>query len=271
MRFYLDVIKDLDLAKNGDLNKSIHYKYFTWSDETIGRFWHINSINPITSSQFYPKIYWLDILSWFAKTTNIQRLRQVVDIGCGSGNMIECLLQIIELEKCIGVDISREAIAYIEQRFEKHNNVEFRHGSIDQLPLENNSIDFITCTEVLEHLFPTAFHQGFTEIDRVLKPEGYFLASLPIQERLSLVVCPNCQTLYTPYQHMIFEITEKDIIVELEKNNMKLVAFYYPVNRSQPANPVKKLLKNFIITASSKLSYRLFPKAGVNGFLAKKC
>lgn len=184
--------------------------------------------------------------------------------------MLECLEKVIKPQKCIGVDLSEEALAPVRQRFSAISHFEFKVGSINRLPFEDNCLELITCTEVLEHLFPEVFYAGLKEIARVLRPGGYFLATLPVEEKLNLVVCPNCSSVYAPYQHMIFEISREDISRELALGGMEAIAFYDPIDRTLPANPIKRVLKNLIIKIRPALGSRLFPRAGARGFLAVK-
>ena len=50
-------------------------------------------------------------------------------------------------------------------------------GSAYSLPFQNNSLDLIICSEVLEHLHH--YNDAVKEIHRVLKPGGKFYASVP--------------------------------------------------------------------------------------------
>ena len=135
---------------------------------------------------------------------------------------------------------------------------------------EDSSVDLLTCTEVLEHTFPEVFRQSFSEVKRVLKKDGYFLASVPFDEHIDFVCCPGCGSVFTPYQHMIFEITHGDIQRLLADNGLELIEFYQSLDRSQPRNWLKRELKPFLIKWLPKFSTRIFPKAGVSGFLARK-
>jgi ubiquinone/menaquinone biosynthesis C-methylase UbiE len=156
----------------------------------------------------------------------------------------------------------------VRERFKYNKNIEFQVGSLDHLPFEDSSIDLLICTEVLAHIFPETFVNSFSEVARVLKKGGYYLASVPVEEKINLVCCPECSTVFTPYQAMIFEITQHDISNLLFRNGLKLLERYQSLDRSQPAKPTKRVLKHVFIKYLPGLAKRIFPKAGVSGFLA---
>jgi len=213
-------------------------------------------------------VYWEDLLAWSAQKVTITPLT-IVDVGCGSGNLIECIRSIYRDKSIYGVDLSEQSLESAKERFKKDKNIHFKVGTLDQLPFEDGSIDLIICTEVLEHTFPETFVNSFSEINRVLKNDGYYLASVPFNEKLNLVCCPECGSVFTPYQHMIFEITHDSILELLSRNDLELIEFYQSLDRSQPANPAKRLLKPIAIKWLPGIAKRIFPKDGVSGFLAR--
>ncbi len=97
----------------------------------------------------------------------------VLDLGSGGG--IDCFLaakMVGESGRVIGVDMTPEMIALANRNREKVGaaNVEFRHGQIEALPVEPNSVDVIISNCVI-NLSPDK-DQVFREAFRVLKPGG---------------------------------------------------------------------------------------------------
>ncbi len=262
MRFYRDIIAE---AHKPIKNPETHYH--EWSPQSIKLYWDICTNNPFIQRQFYPIEYWQDLLAWGAQKIPTTPLT-IVDVGCGNGNLIECIAKIYRDAFIYGVDLSEESLKPAKKRFEKYTNIRFKVGSLDQLPFENGSIDMVTCTEVLEHTFPETFNKSFSEIGRVLKKGGYYLASIPFSEEIAFVCCPGCGSVFTPYQHMVFEINHDDISRLLSYNGLGLVDFYQSLDRTQPTNHAKRVLKSIIITWLPSIAKRIFPKAGVSGFLA---
>lgn len=94
------------------------------------------------------------------------------DLGCGTGHMLERLLQ--KAEHVIGVDGSPRMLEMARQRFASSpGKVSLRIGELDHLPLADGEADLVTLSMVLHHLErPEA---ALREISRVLKPGGQLL------------------------------------------------------------------------------------------------
>jgi ubiquinone/menaquinone biosynthesis C-methylase UbiE len=195
----------------------------------------------------------------------------IADIGCGNGNLIDCLRKVYPQSKITGIDISEESLVTARARFENLKNIRFQVGSLVQLPFPDDSLDLVTCTEVLEHSSPENFFGSFSEVRRVLRKGGYYLASIPLGEKASFVCCPECSSVFTPYQHVVFDIEQTEVTELLSKHQFELVAWYQAIDRTVPTNLVKRVGKSFLISQMPKLAERIFPKAGVSGFLARAC
>jgi len=94
----------------------------------------------------------------------------VLDLGSGAG--FDCFLAARKVEKrgkVIGVDFSVDMIekARANGKKYKYDNVEFRQGDIEDLPVEDNSIDIVISNCVI-NLSPDKA-KVFSEIARVLK------------------------------------------------------------------------------------------------------
>lgn len=102
----------------------------------------------------------------------------VIDLGSGAGNDAFIARKITgEKGKVIGVDFTEAMIARARENAEKLglNNVEFRQGDIESMPVTSNKADVIVSNCVL-NLVPNK-HKVFSEIYRVLKPGGHFSIS----------------------------------------------------------------------------------------------
>ena len=93
------------------------------------------------------------------------------DLGCGTGALLPRLAPIVSL--VIGVDASEEMLASAGDRVRSLENVELRHGSLEKLPLDADSLDAAVFMLVLHHLpHPAA---ALAEAARALKPCGRVL------------------------------------------------------------------------------------------------
>lgn len=111
----------------------------------------------------------------FAK---IKKGDTVIDLGSGAGN--DCFIARAETGatgKVIGIDFTPPMIEKARANAEKlaFNNVEFRLGDIEKIPVTTNVADVIVSNCVL-NLVPNK-DAAFKEIYRVLKPGGHFSIS----------------------------------------------------------------------------------------------
>lgn len=111
----------------------------------------------------------------FAK---IQPGQTVIDLGSGAGN--DCFVaraEVGEKGRVIGIDFTPAMIEKARINAEKlgFNNVEFRQGDIEHMPVSANMADVVVSNCVL-NLVPNKAGV-FSEIMRVLKPGGHFSIS----------------------------------------------------------------------------------------------
>jgi arsenite methyltransferase len=102
----------------------------------------------------------------------------VIDLGSGAGN--DCFVAralIGESGKVIGVDMTEAMINKARKNTEKlgFNNVEFRLGDIENIPVSESVADVVISNCVL-NLVPNK-EKAFNEIFRILKPGGHLSVS----------------------------------------------------------------------------------------------
>lgn len=97
----------------------------------------------------------------------------VVDLGCGKGmDVFNTAKKMGKTGLVIGVDMTPEMIATARKIGEKRgfDNVEFRLGEIEHLPIADSSVDLVISNCVI-NLSPDK-EQVYREILRILKPGG---------------------------------------------------------------------------------------------------
>ncbi len=102
----------------------------------------------------------------------------VLDLGSGAGNDAFVARRLVgDSGHVIGVDMTEAMIKRANANNERlgYINIEFRHGEIENLPVESGSIDVVLSNCVL-NLVPSK-ERAFSEIFRVLKPGGHFSVS----------------------------------------------------------------------------------------------
>jgi ubiquinone/menaquinone biosynthesis C-methylase UbiE len=124
--------------------------------------------------------------------------QRVLDLGCGEGRHVINLAAVEQVD-AVGVDLSLDDLATARTRLgefrqmlaDADTTVDIdAHASSGQatlfgvlagdalrLPFADNSFDGVICSEVLEHI--PDYRAALREIQRVLRPGGYFFASVP--------------------------------------------------------------------------------------------
>jgi len=109
----------------------------------------------------------------------------VGDLGCGSGMISAALAPCVS--RVIAVDESGPMLKVAEQRLAPFDNVELRTGTIESLPVEDETLDAAILFLVAHFITDPA--RAMTEIRRVLKPEGRLLVvDLMSHDRIEYVV-----------------------------------------------------------------------------------
>jgi len=150
----------------------------------------------------------------FAK---IQKGNTVIDLGSGAGN--DCFIarqETGEAGKVIGIDFTPAMIEKARANAEKlqFNNVEFRQGDIEHMPVTANTADVIVSNCVL-NLVPNK-DSVFKEIFRVLKPGGHFSISDIV---LDGSLPPKIQTAAEMYAGCVSGAIQKQDYLGLITNN----------------------------------------------------
>ena len=130
----------------------------------------------------------------------IKEGNSVLDLGSGAGN--DCFVAhslVGEAGKVTGLDFTDEMIQKAGRNLKKlgYRNVFFVKGDIEEMPFPNDQFEVVISNCVL-NLVPDK-HRAFSEIYRVLKPEGHFcvsdvvlLGSLPEKLRIDAEMYVGC-------------------------------------------------------------------------------
>jgi ArsR family transcriptional regulator len=98
--------------------------------------------------------------------------RTAVDLGCGTGELMEVVSGISDL--VIGVDSSAKMLDQARTRLKNHNaRLDFRLGEIEHIPLKDSEADLAFINMVLNHIAVPA--NVIRETRRILKPGGLFI------------------------------------------------------------------------------------------------
>ncbi|WP_107667803.1 class I SAM-dependent methyltransferase [Cyanothece sp. BG0011] len=96
----------------------------------------------------------------------------VLDLGCGTGRLLNRLALTFPDLQGIGVDLSPEMLKQARDKNQHHPRLIFTQGNAESLPCAENQFDAVFNTISFLH-YPNP-QQVFKEVSRVLKPEGKF-------------------------------------------------------------------------------------------------
>ena len=166
---------------------------------------------------------------------SLQTGETVVDLGSGGG--FDCFLaakQVGDAGKVIGVDMTPDMLSKARANAEKMQaeNVEFRLGEIEHLPVADNSADIIMSNCVI-NLSPDK-ESVYRDAYRILKPGGRLaisdivaIAPLPeeIQQNLALVsACVGGAATIDDTRDMLAQVGFENIKVTPKDESRKLIS-----------------------------------------------
>lgn len=176
--------------------------------------------------------------------TEIKPGMTVVDLGSGAGfDAFLALNRVGPTGRVIGIDMTDDMLSLARQNAEKRgaNNVEFRKGFIEKLPVDSGTVDYVisNCVINLSADKPAVFR----EIARVLKPGGYFAVSdivllkqLPEQltkDISAYVGCISGASLMTDYLSAVLAAGLRDLSLPRISHGRDLIKVLAPEGFSE--------------------------------------
>jgi len=116
---------------------------------------------------------------WLAERIwQIQPHARVVDVGCGPGDVVECLPPDVAYA---GFDISERYIYQAQERFKHRPLTVFAAGTAAAISddIRFHGADLVLCNGVLHHLDDSEVESVFRFANRALKDDGVFVAIEP--------------------------------------------------------------------------------------------
>jgi SAM-dependent methyltransferase len=192
----------------------------------------------------------------------------VLDLGSGGG--FDCFLAANAVGsggRVIGVDMTKDMVTVARANAEKagYANVEFRLGEIEELPVENASVDVVISNCVI-NLVPSK-QQAFAEAARVLKPGGRLHVSdivvngeIPAAFSGSIEAYVGCVAGAVSRETYLTAMEAGglvDIEIESEKDASQLLAACWPVDTecgcASPQEMIEGLVSSITVSARKPL------------------
>lgn len=165
----------------------------------------------------------------------------VLDLGSGAGNDVFVARQLIGNDgKAIGLDFTEEMVNKATKNNEKlgYLNVEFKLGDIEEMPIDDNSVDVIISNCVL-NLVPDK-QKAFSEIYRTLKSGAHFcISDIVVKGNLNEELKKSAE-LYAGC--VSGAISEEEYIGKIEEQGFKNVQIKKRKKIEIPENVLKEFL-----------------------------
>ena len=99
----------------------------------------------------------------------------IIDLACGPAFLLMEIQKKIPDASLLGIDSSEKMLSYAKLKSDQYGvqNVEFKQGIAESIPIEDNCISVVTCLNSF-HDFQSP-KKALSEVYRVLKSEGIFI------------------------------------------------------------------------------------------------
>jgi ubiquinone/menaquinone biosynthesis C-methylase UbiE len=101
---------------------------------------------------------------------NLHDGMRLLDVGCGTGSLLQELSESGKELNLYGIDLSPEMVNAARVKLKDKKHIELYEGSAADLPFESNYFDYVVCMNSLHHHANP--NQSLAEMARVLKAGG---------------------------------------------------------------------------------------------------
>jgi ubiquinone/menaquinone biosynthesis C-methylase UbiE len=129
---------------------------------------------------------------------------RVLDVGCGTGVLLEALADAAPRASLVGIDVSREMLAVARQR--GAGVLRWVTGDVAALPFTDGRFDAAVTSNAFHFWIDPA--AALREIRRVLKPAGRLVVTDWCHDYLACRVCDSLLRLFRRIPHRSFGATE---------------------------------------------------------------
>lgn len=163
----------------------------------------------------------------------------IVDAASARGYGADILRKDFPAANVVGIEVSEN---YVNRAKNKYNAagrgkpINFVQGDVRKLPLDEDSADIVTAFEITEHLPQVDQIKFIKGVERVLKPGGFFIISIP--ERYSFKKSSSGEIVRSGRSsnpHHLYEPTREEALKMLAEAGFGQIAEYgqFFVNKDQ--------------------------------------
>lgn len=147
----------------------------------------------------------------------------VLEVGCGAGHVLDAIKSKVGTKDLIGLDPLDDWRDLARKRL--GDEVKLIKGFAEDLPFENDSIDCLVCSEVLEHIIDPSI--ALNEFKRVIRKDGVIITSIPNETIIDFL--KNIINFLKVY-NLLFPNIQKDNEWHIHDFDLKLFNQYLPVD-----------------------------------------
>ncbi|VAW14038.1 hypothetical protein MNBD_BACTEROID05-1177 [hydrothermal vent metagenome] len=146
-------------------------------------------------------------------------VKALLDVGCGTGELLKTVHSQFPEIKLSGVDLSREMLEVARQKLEE--NINLQNSSSEELSFDSESFDVVVSCSAF-HFFENPV-RVLREFQRVLKPKGKIVITDWCHDYLSCQVHDVFLHLFNRGHSRTYSVKEiKDIFKEAGLKNIKI-------------------------------------------------
>jgi 2-polyprenyl-3-methyl-5-hydroxy-6-metoxy-1,4-benzoquinol methylase len=207
----------------GCTERAPEWRYLEWTPERVAAFWNFTANWPPHHEDYFARQVGKGVVR-FARSV-MPFADEVVDFGCGIGDLLECLLS--EGVRCSGIDASEVSVKAANERF--LGRVGWKGAPLwprAGRSLPDSSVGTLFFVETIEHLPPETLPEVLRELHRLLAPDsGRLLVTTPNDELLARqqVFCPGCHCVFHRYQH-VASYSRSKLLKTMESAGFETVA-----------------------------------------------
>ncbi|WDF54746.1 class I SAM-dependent methyltransferase [Mucilaginibacter sp. KACC 22063] len=101
--------------------------------------------------------------------------RNILDLGCGTGNLTEAALQHFPDAQIHALDLSADILNECRLRFKDHDNISYHQQDFNDLDFPAQSFDLVISSIAIHHIADSQKADLYKKIFRMLKPGGVFV------------------------------------------------------------------------------------------------